>query len=290
MSSSSDQKRARPDERSKNPKRMRESANDRTIVQYLYQYGMLSQVQFERLLDLKRSTVQRLLRRLFDHSYIERLFFEQSTFGSSPAMYILDRKGYAVLRRMGFEEFAGLPQKDLSADHLKHMLAMNEVHLSIEKACKRAGYTLNTWWNDNRLRSNEVKIRTKRGSKSVSLIPDSYFSITVPDVGTTHCFLEVDRGSMDTARFTDKIRAYVAFYKSGEFSKQFDAQGFRVLTVVDGVGLGRVINLRNASAKMPAIGRRFWFTHLQALTPETVLNQPIWDIAGSDSQVPLIGV
>lgn len=288
MSSLSDTKRSRPDGRAKKPRRMRESHNDRVIVQYVYQYGMLSQVQFEKLLERSRSTVQRLLRRLYDHHYLERVFLPLSKFGSSPALYVLDREGYALLRRMGIEDFAGLPGKDLSADHLRHMMAINEVHLAIEKGCQLAGYELTTWLNDNRLRSDNVKLRTGKRSDSVFMVPDSYFVFHVPGKGASHCFLELDRGKMQVTRFTDKVSSYVEYYKSGQFNSQFGAQGFRVLTVVDGVGEGRVINIRNASAKQPAIGRRFWFAHLDAISPETIMSSPIWSIAGSDDKISLI--
>ncbi len=288
MSSTTEPKRVRPDGRSKNPRRMRESANDRVIVQYLYQYGMLSQVQFERLLERSRSTVQRLLRRLYDHHYLERLFFPKSKFGSSPALYILDHEGYALLRRLGIEDFAGLPRGDFSANHLNHLMAISEVHLAVEKACKNAGYKLTAWLTDNQLRSRDVKMRVYSRRSAPSLIPDGYFAVSIPNVGTTHCFLELDRGMMSIPRFTEKVRAYIEFYKSEQFAKHFGAKGFRVLTVVDAAGEGRVNNLKNATARVPAIGRRFWFAHLNGISAETVLAAPIWSIADGESNIPLI--
>jgi hypothetical protein len=189
---------------------------------------------------------------------------------------------------MGIEDFAGLPGKDLSADHLRHLMAINEVHLAAEKGCKLAGYSLAAWINDNRLRSDNVKLLARERSKSVLLIPDGYFSVTVPNMGTTHCFLELDRGMMQVSRFTAKVRSYTEFYKSGQFNRQFGAQGFRVLTVVDGVGEGRVTNIKNATAKLPSIGRRFWFAHLKDISPETIFSAPIWSIAGGESNIPLI--
>jgi hypothetical protein len=288
MTSGADKGRLRPDGRAAKPRRMREGENDRTIVTYLYHYGVLSQTQFERILERSRSTVQQLLRRLYDHHYVERLFLPVTKFGSSPALYVLDREGIALLRSMGIEEFSGIPGKDLKPMFLYHTVAISEVHLAFEKACKRSGYSMGNWLNDNRLRSEGTKVRIASQRNPVTLIPDSYFTITVPNLGTTHCFLELDRGTMDSGDFKKKVEAYVAGYKSGEFNRRYGAQGYRVLTVVDGVGEARVTNLANATANIPSIGRRFWFTHMKRLSPETVLSDPIWQIAGSNDFVPLV--
>jgi DNA-binding MarR family transcriptional regulator len=267
---------------------MRVGEHDRTIVRHLYHYGLLSQSQIRRILERSRSTVQQLLRRLYDHRYVDTVTLPVTSFGSSPLLYVLDREGIALLRSMGIEDFAGLPDKNVKALFLRHMLAIGEVHLALEQACQQTGYTLNTWLNDQRLLSAANKARVARPQRAVALIPDSYFSITVPNLGTTHCFLEVDRGTKSGSDYAQKMAAYVQFYKSGEFSRRYDAQGFRVLTVVDGVGERRVANLVKATAQVPAIGRRFWFTHLKHITPSTVLSMPIWQIAGSDERVALV--
>ena len=106
----------------------------------------------------------------------------------------------------------------------------------------------------------------------------------MPQKGTTHFFLELDRGSEELKRFRDKVEAYVAYYKSGMYAQRYGAQGFRVLTVVDGVGEGRLKNLVDDTARVAGIGRRFWFTHLADATGATVLTEPIWSVAGSDEK------
>lgn len=288
MTSGAEKVRLRPDGRAAKPKRMREGENDRTIVSYLYRYGVLSQSQFERILERSRSTVQQLLRRLYDHQYVERLFLPVTKFGSSPALYVLDKEGLALLRSMGYDDFSGLPGRDLKPMFLYHTVAISEVHLAIEKACQQSGYTIGIWLNDNRLRSEGMRVSIASERKPVPLIPDSYFTITVPNKGTAHCFLEVDRGTMDAGDFKKKVEAYSAFYKSGEFHRRYGAPGYRVLTVVDGVGEGRVNNLVSATANIHSIGRRFWFTHMNRLSPATVLSEPIWKIAGSPDSAPLV--
>ncbi|MCA9904045.1 MAG: replication-relaxation family protein [Anaerolineae bacterium] len=281
-------RRRRVDQRADKPTRMRETENDRAIVQLVFAYRVLSQSQLERLLGLAQSTVQRLLRRLYDHRYLDRVFLPITRFGSSPALYILDKEGIALLRRMGVEDFTAIPGKDLSSLFLEHTLAINEVRIAIAQACEAHGWTLAQWLTENELKADYDRVYVKGERRSVALVPDSFFSIYVPEKGTTHCFLELDRGTMTLKRFRDKVAAYVSYYKNGGFKQRFGAQGFRVLTVVDGVGRGRTDSLVQMTAAMAGIGRRFWFAHLDDIQAKSVLSQPIWRVAGGEEHVPLV--
>lgn len=288
MTMSSSSRRRRRDNRPDDPRPMREGANDRQIVRLVYDYRVLSQNQLERLLGRSRSTVQRLLRRLYDHRYLERVFLPISYFGSSPALYILDRRGIDLLQRMGVDNFVGLPSKQMSAMYLEHTLATNEFRIAVSLACQRNGWEVETWLTDNEMKADYDRVKIPSRKQPVSLIPDSYFSIHVPDRGTTNFFLELDRGTMPIKRFREKLEAYVAYYKTGAFTKRYAAKGFRVLTVVDGIGEGRVENLVNDAAQVTGGGRRFWFIHLDRVEPATILTQPIWSIAGQAEHQALI--
>lgn len=287
MSSSNRNDRLRRDQRSKTPARMRETDNDRQIVQLVYDYRVLSQNQIERLMARSRSTIQRLLRRLYDHGYLERVFLPIAHFGSSPAMYVLDRKGIELLQRMGMADFTGVPNKTLSGMYLEHTLAMNEFRIAVSQACTQHAWQIVKWVSENEIKAGYDRVRVPGKKRPVALLPDSYFSIRVPDRGVTHFFLELDRGTMTVPRFREKVLAYVAYYKSGGYAKRYGARGFRVLTVVDGIGSGRVDNLAQASSEVRGIGRRFWFAHRDDLTAKTVFDVPVWQIAGADDKLAL---
>jgi len=292
MTSSNKKKRLRPDERAAKPPRMREGENDRAIVRLVYEYRILSQRQIERLLGLSKPTVWKLLFRLYQNHYLERVFLPVTRFGSSPAFYILNRKGVELLRRQGIEDFAGVPTKMISAMYIEHTLAINEFRIAAAQACASQGWAIERWITESELKSprnyDRVSIPSRR--QKVSLIPDSYFSVFVPDRGTTHFFLELDRGQMEIKRFREKVEAYVTYYKSGQYSQRYQAKGFRVLTVVEGVGEGRLRNLVQDTAKVSGIGRRFWFAHLEAIKPDTIFTAPIWWVAGSDQKEALIAL
>lgn len=266
---------------------MRETANDRTIVKLVYDYRILSQNQLERLMDRKSSTVQRLLRRLYNHRYVERVFLPVSTFGSSPALYILDKQGTELLQRMGIEDFTGVPSKNISSMYLEHTQAINEFRIAISQAVGENGWAIEQWLTENEIKADYDRVRVPGKKRPVALVPDSYCCVQLGEQRRSRFFLELDRGKMTISRFTDKVEAYVAYYKSGLFTKRFDAQGFRVLTVVDDVGTGRVENLQAATAKIPGIGNRFWFVHLSEITPTNILFDPIWQVAGRDEPLGL---
>jgi DNA-binding MarR family transcriptional regulator len=288
-SSNQKRKRQRRDQRAKHPTPMREGVNDRRIVGLLYDYRVLSQQQIEQLMGLARSTVQRLLKRLYDHGYLEREFPPVSHIGSSPTLYVLDKKGLDLLRRMGFEDVPDVPSKGLSGTFLEHTMAINIFRIAITQACLAQGWEIAGWLTENELKADYDRVRVAGKKRSVALVPDGYFTVRVPGKGLTHFFLELDRGTMTVARFREKIKAYVVYYKSGGYAKRYGAQGFRVLTVVDGIGVGRVDSLVEGSGEVRGIGRRFWFGHLENMRPERVLDDEVWQIAGANGKVPLFG-
>lgn len=288
MSSSSNEgQRRRRDERATNPPPMRETDNDRRIVQLVYDYRLLSQEQIQRLLNRSKPTVQRLLRRLYDHRYLDRVFLPIAAFGSSPALYILDRQGIEALQRMGIEDFTALPKKNLSGMFLEHTLAMNEFRIRLTLACQTRGWQIERWYTENEIKADYDRVRVPGKAHAVAVVPDSFFSIAVPEKGITHFFLELDRGKMDLKTFQQKIKAYVAYHRSGAYQQRYDAKGFRVLTVVDGIGRGRVTNLAQITGEVSGIGRRFWFVNLADVTRANILTDPIWQVAGSTDPVAL---
>lgn len=289
-SSTPDPKRNRRDRRPSHPRSMRETVRDRHIVKLVYDYRILSQEQVERALGKSRSTVQQSLIRLYHHQYLERVFLPISYFGSSPTLYILGRRGIELLQRMGIDDFTGVPSKDLSVLFLAHTLAINEFRLAITQAARVLDWSIPAWRTENEIKAgyDHVSIQTASGRvERVPVVPDSYFVVDIPDRGTAPCLLELDRGSMTVKKFRTKVLGYVAYYRNGGYEKRYHSPAFRVLTVVDGVGKGRLASLLTETAGVPGIGRRFWFTHIKDVTTHNPLIDPIWQIAGADGTVAL---
>ncbi len=289
--SSSNNRHAR-DRRPAQPRPMRETERDRQIVQLVYDYRILSQAQLERLLRKSRSTVQQALVRLYHHRYLERVFLPVAYGGSSPTLYILDRRGTELLRGLGYEDFTGLPDRDLSGLFLEHTLAMNAFRINVAEACARLGWRIQSWRTENEIKADydRVLVRTATRVQKIPIVPDGHFVIEVPGRGVSYFFLELDRGKMDLKRFKTKVLGYVEYYKSGAYQQRFGAKSFRVLTVVDTRTRARADHLAAESARVAGIGRRFWFGHLPALDPTQVLTGPVWQVAGGRDPTPLFTV
>lgn len=264
---------------------MFEKPEDREVVRLIYQYRILSQRQIETLLNRSQSTVQRRLARLYDHQYLERIEVSIHPKGSSPLFYILDQRGREVMRRLGVEDFTGQPKKDVKETFIEHTLAINDFRIAASLACQANAWEMVRWITENEVKAQIDRVHVEGKQKPV--VPDSFFNVYVPDKGDAYFFLELDRGSETLERFRTKIAAYVAYYKTGAYTRRYNAKGFRVLTVVDNVGELRLRNLVNETQKIENIGRRFWFAHLEEITPETIFTHPIWTVAGSTEKKKL---
>jgi Replication-relaxation len=286
----SNPKRQRRDQRPERPRQMRETTNDQYVIQLLYHYRILSQSQLEKLLGKSRSRVQQVMMRLYHHEYVERLFLPVLFEGRSPTLYILDKRGMMLLQRLGIEDMSGQPSKKLSPMFLEHTLAINDGRIAVAHACEQQGWSVLTWKTENDLKADydRVILQTKSGkTQSISVVPDSYFVIELPGRGVSNFFLELDRGTMTLDRFRTKVAAYVAYYKTGGYTKRFGAQGFRVLAVVDTISPNRVDNLLAQTATVNGIGNRFWFAHLPDVLSQNVLTEPIWRVAGTGERKAL---
>lgn len=290
MTTSNPSERRKRNIRSANPHPMRETDRDRAILRLVYDYRILSQRQLEQLLGKARSTVQQSLVRLYDHRYLERVFLPVAELGSSPALYILDKRGIETLQRQGIEDFTGVPNKDISLMFMEHTLAINAFRIAMTQACQAVGWTIPIWRTENEIKADydKVTVRGKTGkTKTLPIVPDSYVVVDAPDRGVAHLFLELDRGTMKLDLFKAKVEGYLNYYKQGGYEKRFKAKGFRVLTVVDTPTDARVHHLAAHTAQVDGIGRRFWFAHLPSITLETALTHPIWTVAGDENPATL---
>jgi hypothetical protein len=281
----------RRDRRPETPRPMRETISDQQVIQLIYQYRILSQEQLERLLKKSRSRVQQIMMRLYHHEYVERLFLPVWFDGRSPTLYILDKRGIALLQRLGIDDMSGQPSKKLTPMFLEHTLAINDVRIAIALACQQQGWSIYKWQTENDIKADYDRVPlqvTPTKVEKVPIVPDSYFIIELPGENVATFFLELDRGTMTLQRFKTKVMAYVAYYKSGGYERRFGYKGFRVLTVVDTISPNRVENLMQQTATVNGIGQRFWFAHLPSLTPDNILTQPIWQVAGTGEQRALL--
>lgn len=279
--------RLRRDRRASQPPPMQLTNRDKAIIRAVHDYRLLRQDQLARLFFGSRSTAQRVLQRLYQHRYLDRRFLPV-TVGRGTTLYTLDRRGIDLLRQEdGLDKITRYAANELKSDFLAHLAAINDVRIAVTLAAAREGYVLTGWLSEHELKASYERVTIVASSgrrQSVSLIPDGYFTLKTPQ-GYANCFLEMDMGTMALDRFKSKVRAYSAYYQSGAFERRFRARAVRIVTVA--TSPRRLANLKAATEA--AGGKRpFWFAVLDDLTPETVLNQPVWQVATQTAKATLI--
>lgn len=270
--------------RQKSPPGMVLQPRDIDVIEAVYRFRVLSQAQIAALHFGSKATAQYRLEKLYDHHFLERKFLPVSLGdGRSPTLYVIDRKGLEALRtERGYDDVKWFgTSKGLSADFLSHTMAINDVMIRIMLACRAHGFELEQWRAENEVKADydRVTIQLSQGKREdIPVVPDSYFAI-VAHHRRYPFFLELDRGTMTLARFKNKIRAYIAYFKSGAYEKRYAAKSLRVLSIVStrsqSGGEKRRDNLKAAAEELTR-ERWFWFATLAELTSDNILTGPIW--------------
>ncbi|MCZ7554608.1 MAG: replication-relaxation family protein [Anaerolineales bacterium] len=264
---------------------MRLMERDIEILKAVHDFRIMRGDQLQALYFGSQSTASYRLSRLYQHGFLDRHFLPTlGGLASSPALYVLGKRGVDVLRRVldcGPKDIRKPPNnQELSPLFLEHLLQINDFRVAVMVAAREQGYTLEMWLDDYQLKADydRVVIQTPQGRKrTVSLIPDGYCVLQVPQ-GRACFFLELDRGTMTRARFRDKVLAYQAYIASGQYERRYGTRSLRVLTVTSGPK--RLENLREEAEQVGG-GRVFWFTTSEQITQEGVLTEPVWIVAGA---------
>ena len=217
--------------------------------------------------------------------------------GRKPYLYMLAKKALPLLAReydVLQEDISWKPRDNqLAWRYLEHLMATNDVRIAIEIAARRNGYLLNRWLDERTLKSQEMKdsVEIQGSGGRVAVVPDGYFHLTVGQYSYHH-MMEIDMGTetglsdkYNRRTFSGKIQAYLAYYVSGKYESRYGTSVMRVLTVT--TGPGRMKNLKKIAERLGG-GEEFWFVTFDKVTPETVLTEPVWSVAGQDELRPLI--
>lgn len=181
-----------------------------TILKSFYTYYYLTAKQVCRLHYSPGSftRVEKLLKELKDNTYLQWDFLPvKRRFGSSPAYYMLAKRGVSYLRRLGFD-VSILPypseKKELKSLFLPHTMTVNDFLI--------ASSLLPRVTPEISLCELRHELRMKRTMKS-PVIPDGWLDFRRHNEQI--CFwLEVDRGTEEAKVFRQKLRSLVAFAKS----------------------------------------------------------------------------
>lgn len=280
---------------------LRLTKRDGEIIKAVYEHRAMTTPQIEALLFPpngedraygKKTRCQLRLKLLYHHGYLWR--DEQPTKllteGKKPLIYRIDKKAFEVLPALldvEPEEIDWQPRDNQVSDpFLEHLLRTNDVRVAIEVAIKNSPFELVRWRDDRNLKNYHAKDQVtitgpQGGTLTATIIPDSYFHLRTSK--NLHHFLEVDLGNTVAEAsvwgrrdWSRKIRVYNAYHDSGLYKARYQAENFRVLIIT--TSPRRQATLKKITEETGG-KRRFWFTSFDQLNPQTVLTEPIWQVA-----------
>jgi hypothetical protein len=88
--------------------------------------------------------------------------------------------------------------------------------------------------------------------------------------------------------WASKVRAYTAFYESGQYTRRYEMEVMRVLTVTTGKKRLKTLKTVTEAVTEGARQAMFWFSTFDQVSPNTVLSHRIWEIAGGKYTSKLI--
>ena len=203
--------------------------------------------------------------------------------------YCLASKGAALMRRQDDIPFHRMvwskSDRPVGRIFLEHALMISEILVGVIKACEGSGGLVRYCSagelapHPNRTTNEAGTFRWSihLGGRRIGLVPDAVFLLEYegggPEPERVVCFLEADRGTMPIRRqnpalssFSQKLEAYAALWKRGDFEKRFGTKRVAVHAIT--TSEERAENLRKAIRSLPQ-GQGLFAVH-SFLDPEAV--------------------
>jgi hypothetical protein len=269
---------------------------DQEIIHWVYELRFATQEQIQQLLftPSTASSCKRRLTLLYHNGYLDRRLLPlRSRFGANRAAYCLDKKGKELLDSQVGSGLAPVSWRAVDNDRelyfLEHLLATNDVRVCATIAATEQGFDL-VWTDERALKSSAMRdfvTDPKNPKTSLAVIPDGYFQLATE--GSPLGFaVELDRGTVEEKPFKTKVRALGEWKTTGTYRQRFDTDSLRVLFVVaqnerDRTRLQRIKTWTEAEGGQSL----FWFAELSDVTPRSIFNSPIWQVAGRSGSFPL---
>lgn len=218
---------------------------DLAVLEDVWRFRLLttSQIEILRAADSKeanrfisRLTLTRRLKLLFHHRYLRRIARPLAQ-GSREPIYVLDGEGARALSRLHGDlhgEVSARPPSRLPAPAaLDHLLSIGQMRLSLQVAQIRSDYALLEWLAGEKARFRVLLEEAGHRKQAVSIVPDGCALVRLNGL-RHHAFVEMDRGTEPQRTLAAKGKAYLAYWESGGFARDFNVPvglGFRVLFV-----------------------------------------------------------
>ena len=242
------------------------------------------------------------LQLLYHHGYVASIL--KPTLGRPLAVYCLDKLGRDFLATMHDSPKTTLLwdkyDHGRSALFLDHALALNDVRINIAAAAAQNGHSLTQWLHERVLKQQLGKdvIKDLKGEGKLKLVPNGWGQILLTNGKRFSFCVELDRGTQWSEQYKRKVRAYLAMWESGLYERLYNSRSLTVLTVVttgaverDSQRVQQLLDITNSQkdvASANTFADLFYLTTLDKATPQAVLTQPIWHVAGKEGTHKLL--
>ena len=276
-------------QRVSNPPNMRLTERDKRILEAVHAYdGMMSFSQLRRLFFTGKSQAEQRLKLLFQHGYVQRPN-RRKRYTLPEMIYWLDKKGAAYVagvQGMPLQEFSW--RREPRWSQVEHDLAVVDFRLDIEESCQaHLEVQMETWIPESEFWAfpDSVEYTYAGRAKKRRVRPDGFFILTSGSHRIRY-LLEIDRSTEDNPRFLrEKILPGLAYVKTEAYQERFGHRSGRWLVVT--TGEKRLKNMLQQAMRANAAGL-FYFTTYARVSPDTLLESPIWRRADRDDEVPLL--
>ena len=273
--------------RAKNPPRFTLVERDFEILHAVLSNRFLSTRQVWWLFpDSSEKNLTVRLRDLYHHGYLDRIQLPVSS-SQEGLIYAMTEKGAGLLA-----EHDGVDRKQIKWNrylnkvqptHIQHLLAINDMLISYQHALTRAKSQgeLKDFLiirGDPKQHKLTVQLMDKDGHRrNKSVIPDAILLLQPPEGEHGVYFIEVDRGTMSTGRWQEKVEVYREFTQSAQLEAKWHSHWAILLTVT--TSEKRLVSI--AEKTVASGGRRgYWFTTFDGIAPDSALAK-LW-LRGTD--------
>jgi hypothetical protein len=283
---------------------------DEAILRALARFHYLTAAQASRLLYPNLSDdnryMQRRLKKLTDGEYVLRLrALPVPQYGQAPHVFTLGRRGRqyttaaGVARRSYFR-----PSEEKRAAHnspfMVHRLATIDVMIAAVSLCRDLPVICPQLLSERELKRGAVHVDVPPGPhgtigapKSVAVIPDAWFQLTVAGAAPISIAVELDRATEDQKVWREKVAAY-AYWAEGPYQEAFETDNLTIAVVCPSNTRVSVLadwTMRELRTRNLAhLGDIFLLAAASPVgsTPERFFFDPVWRSANQPSATSLL--
>ncbi len=266
--------------RPEKPRPFQLQARDIEILYQVFRHRFLQVRHVHALLGGSAANLAVRLRLLWQHRYLERPNAIRPTrVLTEELVYALGRRGAQLVERhhpefrIGHLDWSATPSKQSGLAYIDHQLGIATFMTVLRLACETIGAQLN--WNGHY--TDRFRIQVPGESRTV--YPDAHFALEVPNLGTAHHFLELDRGNVSLQRMEERYRRYFSFWQA---SAGESFPHFRVITICedrDHLEALRRVARRAVTDSVASVWRALLFAPIAAVRldePTHILKEVFW--------------